>query len=699
MAPVGADFLTPGGRRRPDGGVEVPRELFVADDIYRFEWVDAPFISPDGTRAAFVVRTVNEPRDGYRRRIHVADLSTMQTRPFTDGRFDDRVVGATARDIALLSDRVGDRQLFLLPWEGGEARQITRITGGIEEAVISPTGRYLLFTVYLQPDERIEDMPSGYADRVGGTRDREPTLRPYEVTRIRYKRDGASRAHPGGLWDGSYRQMGLLHVESGRVLMVTEGPHDIDSYAFSPDEKQIAFTSGRGHDELSRMSDLYVADIATGATSKMTDGRLYLTRPSFSPDGSQVACYGHDDAFGDATHMNIYLIHLRDRVCQALVPRHFPYQIGDECVSDMRVHGHAPAPRFTRDGEFVIAPYSAAGSVSLGIFSQSVPIRPAVAGTRQIYAYDFCPQTGTIVFAASTPEHPGDLRVTYFHDIETEIVLTHTNAWLENRAIARAQTYLVHTDDEMPVQAWCMLPPEEAMPDGPIPVVLEVHDGPHAMFGYAFFLEFQLLASAGYAVLYGNPRGSGGYSQEFTDAVRGDYGGGDFRDLTVMLDQTLIRYPQLDKSRVGVTGGFYGGFMTNWIVGHTDRFQAAVTERSISDWISFLGISDIGHEWIEREHGWPAMVTAWRDIGNLWDVSPLQYASDIRTPLLILHGEEDRRCPIGQAEQLYAALRRLEKTVAFVRFPQSGHDLSRTGHPYLRAERYRLILDWFSRYL
>lgn len=684
---------------QPDGGVEVSQEFFVADDIYRLEWVDAPFIASDGSRAAFTIRTVNENRDGYRHVVHVADLTTMLTRPFTDGRYEDRAVGATQRDIALLSNRAGATQLFLLPWDGGEARQITWITGGIEEATVSPTGRYLLFTVALRPHERIEDTSSGHADRVGKARDQEPLMRTYEVTHIHYKQDGAPGTHPGGLWGGSYRQMGLLHIESGRVLMVTEGPYDIDSYAFSPDERQIAFTSRRNHDERSQMSDLYIADIASGATSKVTDGRLYLTSPSFSPDGSQVACYGHDDAFGDATHMNIYLIHLRDRVSQALVPRHFPYQIGDECMSDMRGQKRVPGLRWTSDGEFVIAPYSAAGSVSLGIFSQSVPIRPAVAGIRQIYAFDFCPQTGMIVFAASTPGHPGDLRVTYFHDIETEIALTHTNLWLQNRALAKAETYLVHTDDEMPVQAWCMLPPEKAMPEGTVPVILEVHGGPHGMYGYAFFLEFQILASAGYAVLYGNPRGSGGYSQEFTDAVRGDYGGGDFRDLTAMLDQTLDRYPRLDRNRVGVTGGAYGGFMTNWVVGHTDRFKAAVTQHSISNWISFFGVSDIGYEFTEREHGWSSLVTPWSDVQKLWDISPLKYASNVRTPLLILHGEEDHRCPIEQAEQLYVALRRMEKNVSFVRFPKSSHDLSCTGHPDLRAERYRLILGWFLRHV
>ncbi|MGG1571699.1 alpha/beta hydrolase family protein [Fictibacillus sp. NRS-1165] len=195
--------------------------------------------------------------------------------------------------------------------------------------------------------------------------------------------------------------------------------------------------------------------------------------------------------------------------------------------------------------------------------------------------------------------------------------------------------------------------------------------------------------------MYSNPRGSFGYGQEFVKACMGDYGGGDYRDLMSALDHALEHYDFIDPEQLVVTGGSYGGFMTNWIIGHTSRFKAAVTQRSISNWLSFYGVSDIGFYFTKWEIG----NHLYEDPEKVWHHSPLRLSSRMETPLLILHGEEDYRCPVEQAEQLFIALKQQDKTVKFVRFPKADHNLSRNGDPGLRVARLQYIVNWFDEQL
>jgi dipeptidyl aminopeptidase/acylaminoacyl peptidase len=231
--------------------------------------------------------------------------------------------------------------------------------------------------------------------------------------------------------------------------------------------------------------------------------------------------------------------------------------------------------------------------------------------------------------------------------------------------------------------------------DGKVPLLLNIHGGPASQYGFGFFDEFQVYAGAGYGVIYTNPRGSQGYGEAFTRAVIGDWGGGDFADVMAGLDEALRRFDFIDPERLGVMGGSYGGFLTSWTVGHTDRFKAGCSERAVNDQLGMFGNSDIGHLYNVVELGF----LPWESWQVYLDRSPLTYAKDITTPLLIIHSEDDLRCPIEQAEQLFVALKTLRKEALFVRFPDENHELSRSGKPRHRLERFRIILDWFGKYL
>jgi dipeptidyl aminopeptidase/acylaminoacyl peptidase len=225
-------------------------------------------------------------------------------------------------------------------------------------------------------------------------------------------------------------------------------------------------------------------------------------------------------------------------------------------------------------------------------------------------------------------------------------------------------------------------------------MILQIHGGPHAMYADAFMHEFQLMAARGYVVVYTNPRGSAGYGERFTRDTHLRWGETDMPDLMAALDHVLsLGY--VDESRMGVTGGSYGGYMTLWVIGHTERFKAAVAQRCVSNLYSFYGTSDIGWNFIDYEFGG----TAWERHEHFMKYSPISYVKDMTTPLLLVHSERDFRCPIEQAEQVFISLMRLGRKVEFVRFPDENHNLSRTGKPKHRVERLEHIMRWFDTHL
>ncbi|HEX2865208.1 MAG TPA: S9 family peptidase, partial [Deinococcales bacterium] len=245
------------------------------------------------------------------------------------------------------------------------------------------------------------------------------------------------------------------------------------------------------------------------------------------------------------------------------------------------------------------------------------------------------------------------------------------------------------------VEGWLMFP-AGFEPGARFPLIHSIHGGPATTVGGAFTFEHQFLAGHGYAVLLGNIRGSAGYGPAQTAGILGTYGLGDADDLTALLDAVLERYAWIDPQRVAAVGGSYGGFMVNWLSGHSDRYACAITERSICNWVSFWGTSDIGFNFATREHG-TASVTA--DAEALWERSPLKYVDRVKLPTLIIHSEEDHRCPIEQAEQWFVALRQRGVPVRFVRFPDESHDLSRSGRPDRRVARLGEILGWLDAHL
>jgi dipeptidyl aminopeptidase/acylaminoacyl peptidase len=300
---------------------------------------------------------------------------------------------------------------------------------------------------------------------------------------------------------------------------------------------------------------------------------------------------------------------------------------------------------------------------------------------------------GRFVYASNDAASPGELFACGADGSDERQLTSINQEWVESVEIAVPEPFTVESDDGREVHGW-LLKPVGFSEGTKHPLLLQIHGGPFGMYGETFMHEFQMLAAKGYVVVYTNPRGSTGYGDEWAHALHLSWGINDMPDQMAAVDWAIAQ-GFVDENRLGVLGGSYGGFMTNWMIGHTDRFKAACTMRTLSNLYSAYGTDDIMFRGTEDLFG----AEPWDDSSVYWKLSPISYIGRIETPLLIIHSEEDYRCPMGQAEELFTALKQRGKEVELVRFPDESHGLSRTGQPKHRIERLRFITEWFDRHL
>ena len=670
------------------------------EDLYKYKPVGHPRISPDGKRIAFVVTTTDERLYKYRSSVWIVPVEGGEARQFTAGPANAHspAWSPDGQWLAFVSERAGDLantnekdakklgkdkpQVWIIPTNGGEAQQVTFMQHGASSPAWSPDGKRILFSSPVGPaDEETEDGKLLPKVRV--------------IDRLWYRLDGV-----GYIYERR-SHLFLIDAHGGEALQLTEGDWDDSDAAWSLDGNHIAFVSSRADDRWRLPSpDVYTLAIDDGKAGELrclTDGSLTCSAPSWSPDGSTIAFLA-SLKLRSGGHADIYTIGTSaDRKAATCLTWDFEGSFQDWTNSDIGDEHLAPPPAWSSDGKTLYGLASHRGASRIFTFPTSgAGKQPQTLTPGEIQVRDFSIDRSTQhmalligsptrvqeIFARSTAAS-GELRR-----------LTSFNETLLSEIALSTPEYFSYTGvDGWPMDGWVMKP-RDFDPAKKYPLIVEIHGGPATQYGYGFFHEMQLLTTAGYVVLYTNPRGSIGYGRDFSLAVRGAWGEKDSLDIMAGVD-ALIQQGYIDEQRMGVTGGSYGGFMTNWLISHNDRFKVAVTDRSVVNLASDFGSGDFGWTFADDELD----TTPWEDLEKYMRMSPITYVKNITAPLLIIHSEQDLRCNIEQAEQLFAALKYMGREVLLVRFEGQSHGLSRGGHPKLRVERLKHILGWFEKHM
>jgi dipeptidyl aminopeptidase/acylaminoacyl peptidase len=690
--------------RRPD---VTEKSLITPEDFYDIVTVEDPQVSPDGRWIAFVRLAVDRVENTYRHAIWLAPAGGGPPKPFTAGAKQDYAPrwSPDGKHLAFVSTRGGDRpQIYLIPTTGGEARPLTNMRQGAGNPAWSPDGKLVAFTSRINIEEREkedqgsdgenEETPPHDAFEAKQRRETEehqekerfdPRVvrrQPYRVG-TDYLDDRRTHIYviPAGAADPDAAE------EDKKPRRLTDGDVDYAPPIWSPDGSYILTSATRDPESDTGWIYQDVFRVPVPAVAAPRGEPVPLTGPGFSnvaprpaPDGSRIAYLRMPEERITAQAARLVVIPSDGGEPQEVAPDF------DRGVNDFR---------WSTDGRQLV--FTAGDEGDTGLYGVSVEGSTPVAiisGRREVVAFDVAREDGRIGFVACTPERPPDL-YSAAPDWTGETQLTKFNtAFLEKKQVMPVEEIWYPAQDGVEIQGWLIKPPGFD-PKKRYPLAVEIHGGPHAMWGpstLTMWHEWQCLAAQGYVVFYCNPRGSDGYGHALRDAIHGRWGDADMPDILAGVDY-VVDQGYIDSERMVVTGGSYGGFMTAWIVGHDQRFAAAVSQRGVYHLTSFFGTTDIP-ELIEWEFDtWP-----WEAYERLWQHSPLAYVNEIKTPLLIIHSERDFRAPIPDAEHLFLMLRWLKREVEFVRYPREGHELSRSGEPRHRVDRLNRIVDWFNKY-
>jgi dipeptidyl aminopeptidase/acylaminoacyl peptidase len=681
------------------------------EDIGALRQAEDPRVSPDGSAVAFTVADPDMESNRYRRRIWMVSTRTADAGccPFT-GLGRERL-GRWSPDGSRLAFVVegeeGLSEICTLPVGiGGERLSVCEWDGPVSDLAWSPDGTRLAFAAR-------EKDPDQYGRHGQPRKGRD--MPPRRVTRLLYRHNGS-----GWTLDRPSRIFVVPADGAGAPRSLTPGPFQADGLAWSPDGAKVAFASGRhGTWDLDLAVDLWAVGADGGAEpERLTQGAAAYSCPSWSPDGRSLAYLRNATPLESPHHRQVGVVDLLtgahqdlteslDRNCAPTGAARSPVWVGDRLLFAVEDHGNvhlyavradgATEPELVVGGDRWVSEWDWAGDTLAFVVTSPTNLPELAVMALEAVGGSW----------AATPAAPAALvtagaAVGSGLDGGTERSLTDfTRPLAERMELVAPERFVARSKDGSEVECWAMHPLGD--PGGRAPTLLNVHGGPFTQYGNRLFDEFQLQASAGFGVLYCNPRGSSGYSEHWGRAVRwpecdhdpgSGWGGVDFEDVMACAEEAIRRFEWIDPERLGIIGGSYGGYMTSWAIGHTDRFAAACSERACNNLLAMEHSADIAgfmRSYVDRDH----IEAPEAYIRH----SPVTYLRDMTTPLLIVHSEDDLRCPVNQAEELFVGLRLLGREPEMVRFPDEDHELSRSGSPRHRVMRAHLILDWFQEHL
>ena len=669
------------------------------EDLLRLRWVADPRVSPDGERVVFTLVSVDIDADAYRTELWLAEVPVAGASPIapraltTSGRDSQARWSPDGSHIAFVrkADAEADAQLHVLPMRGGEARSLTSLRAGVSSPAWSPDGSRIAFL-------------SGHDPARDTAEAKKPKNAPARVVthpEFRWNGDGfVDLEHLDHLW--------VIGVEGGEPQRLTCGDRFKESSpVWSRDGRWILYTTDRRPQpwfgqpvedaevraispDLTLPSDgsdtVLVADIA-GPLGPFAEG----------PSGQLLAIGGIRPSPARSYDQNT-LLHFKGEwpLTHAIdLAASLDVAVGEGISSDQhppRGGGDLPLG-FIEQGNAAVFVHAHHGASQLArVDLRSGAIEALTPADREVIQGDVSADGRRVALTLGGLTTPGDL---YVHELGTG-TLTRlfgpNDAVLESVGLGAVEEIWYESFDGRRIQGW-VVKPADFDPTRRYPLVLEIHGGPHAAYGVGFSHEFRMLAQAGYVVLYTNPRGSTSYGQEFANCIQYAYPGHDYDDLMAGVDHMLAT-GYIDEARMGVTGGSGGGLLTNWIITRTDRFRAAITQRCVSDWSSMWYSSDFAMfnaAWFRK--------APFEDPNEFAERSPATYLDRVKTPLMVIHSEEDWRTPIAQGEVMFRGLLKQGKPAVMVRFPGENHELSRSGAPSRRVQNQQHIRRWFDHWL
>ena len=651
-----------------------PSRYFTGSDLFDLEVATDPQISPDGRTIAYVRKSNDIMTDKARSTIWLVDVATGQQRPLLAGSgsyFSPRWSPDGGR-LAYIAAESGSPQLYVRWMGSGESARITGLPDSPDSIAWSPDGRRIAYSMFV-PDEgaRLGSAPP----KPEGAKWADPLQ---VIDAVTYRFDGAGYFTPG------YQQIFWVPADGGSPTQLTFGPTNAGAQvSWTPDSRAVLFSANLGKDwERNRNeSELYRLSIDGGTPVQLTNRKGPDNSPVVSPDGRLVAFTGFDDVARSNQDEKLYVMNLDGsgrRVLTANVDR----SVGNPAwSSDSRSiyvlydeHGSNRVARVGLDGSFRVV---AAGLTGSGLD------RPYSGGEFSVS------RGGTVAVTSGDNLHPSDVGVASGGGIRK---LTHLNQQLAGKVMGQPQKIAVTSNyDQKPIDAWMITPPDFD-PGKKYPLILEIHGGPWSAYGPNFSTDDQLYAAAGYVVLYANPRGSTSYGQAFEDEIDKNYPSHDYDDLMSAVD-AAIATGHVDPNNLFVTGGSGGGVLTAWIVGKTDRFRAAATQKPVIELASFALTTDFAASFTPY---W-RKERPWEDPQSYWKYSPLSLVGNVKTPTLVVVGSEDYRTPVSQAEQYYMALQMRGIPTALVKVPGASHG-GIAARPSQAAAKASAILAWFAKY-
>ncbi len=666
-------------------------------DLFDFAWVGDPQVSPDGATVAFVKVTVNPAKTNYDTSIWtVATNSNGETRRLTSGVRDSSPRWSPdGRFLAFV--RSGDTpgsspQIYLLPMNGGEAFQITNVPRGAGGPNWSPDGKWIAFGSNANPDDIAKQGKPQQPD------ERNSDVR--VITRAQYRSDGGGYLdanRPNHLWVVA---VPMNPGEKTTPKQLTSGQFAEGNFVWNKEGSQIYYATNRNPEPYYTLpqTEIYSVPVAGGPSTLLTKVDMGVGALSLSPDGKRFAFNGSvvHEPVKSYTQPDLWVMDIATNAKPKNLTAGFDFDIGGGLTGDQAAPraGGGTAPIWTPDGKAIIERYAKEGRANLGLFdATNGNLTEITKGDQGIMNFKATNDGSKLIYTVSTPTRITDLYTSDRNGANAKQLTRINDALFAKLNLTEPEEIWYTSFDGKRTHTFVQKPPDFD-PKKKYPLILNIHGGPHAAYGYVFDHEFQWMAAKGYVVVYPNPRGSTTYGQEFGNIIQHNYPGDDHHDLMGAVDE-VIKRGYIDEKKLGITGGSGGGVLTNWAVTKTNRFAAAVSQRDISDWASWWYSADFTQFQPSWFKGSP-----FEDVEGFKNRSAITYVTKIQTPMMFILGEADYRTPPGAGgEELFRALKYRKIPTVMVRFPNEGHELSRSGQPWHRIERLQHIVGWFDKWL